>query len=143
MFQSINKGFMFFNIVLGSLFMVLTFVDFDTVGEDAICNRCWPAGAFIGWSYILLGLTVLAAIAGAGISAVVNPKGIKGSLIGMGGMLVILVLSYVLASDEVMEGWTVTSTASKWSGVGLWMFYILFVLAILSIVYSAISRALK
>ncbi len=144
MFEKINRGLMFLIIAIGGLFMILTFVDFDSSGEEAICNLCWPTGAFLGLAYVLLGLSTLAAIAGAIIGAIVNPKGIKGTLIGLGAMAVIVIISYVLASDEVYSTYKgVSATASKWSGVGLYTFYILFVLAILSIIYSAISRALK
>ena len=135
---------MFVSIAVGVILMVLTFTDFDTVGDEAICSSCWPVGAFIGLSYVLLGLTVFSALAGAVISAVVNPKGIRGSLIGLGVMVVILGISYALASDEVIKSYgDVTASASKWSGTGLYAFYILFILAILSIVFSAVSRAFK
>lgn len=135
---------MYVNIALGVILGLLTFIDFETIADEAICNRCWPAGAFIGWSYVLMFVAILAALAGAVIGALMNPKAMKGTAIGLGAMLVIALVSYLLAGDEVLEAYKETSpTASKLSGAGLYMFYILFVLAILSIVYSAVSRALK
>lgn len=145
MFEKINQIVMFVFIAIGVFFGVMTFTDFDMSGDTAICNACWPVQGFIVWSYVLLILAIVAALAGAVISAIVNPKGIKGTAIGLGVMLVVVGISYALSSGEVLEKYPdgITETASKWSGTGLYVFYILFVLAILSIIYSAISKAFK
>jgi len=59
-------------------------------------------------------------------------------------MIVIFVISYVLASDEVVKSYgDITATTSKMVGAGLFTFYILLVLAVLSIIYAGISRLIN
>ena len=88
---------------------------------------------------------IVAALAGSVISAMTKPDSIKGTAIGLGAMLVVIALSYVLADGTVepMYGDDITETSSKWSGAGLYAFYILFVLAVIAIVYSSVSRLMK
>lgn len=135
---------MFVFITIGVVLMVMTMSDFNKSGEEYMCESCWPTNAFIVLSYILLGLAALAAVGGAIMGAVQHPKKIKGSLIGIGVLALVVVVSYLLASDEVLESYgDITATTSRLSGAGLYAFYILFAGSILAIIYSSISRALK
>lgn len=143
MFQKINTITMWALIAIGVLLMVLTMTS-GLTPEQSDCVDCGAVGGFITLSYVLLIGAVLSALAGSVISVMMKPESLRGSLIGIGAMLVVLALSYVLADGTVepMYG-DITESTSRWSGAGLYAFYILFVLAVLSIVYSSVSRLMK
>lgn len=130
--------------ILGGIGVVLTLVtilDFD----DKICNSCWPVDAVMNFTYFLLGLCGLLALVGGVIGVLAKPSSLKGSAIGIGALIVVVVLSYVLATDQVMPYYPedISATEIKWSGVGLIMFYILFLAAGASVVYSSVYSILK
>ena len=144
MFERINTIIMFVIIAIGVLLMVLT-MSSGLTPEQSECTDCGAVGSFIGLSYILLLIAILAALGGAVLQAVMNPARIKGTIIGIVGVGVILLISYLMA-DATLEPYyapTVTETEVKLSGMGLYALYILFVLAVLSIAYSSVSRLLK
>ncbi len=144
MFQKINTIGMFVIIAIGVILMVMT-MSSGLTPEQSDCTDCGAVGSFIGLSYILLIVAILAALGGAVLQAVTNPGKLKGTLIGLVGMIVVLGLSYVLADSTVEPYYTgnISETTSRLSGAGLYAFYILFVLAVLSIAYSSVSRLLK
>jgi hypothetical protein len=144
MFQKINTIGMYVFIVIGVILMIMT-MSSGLTPEQSDCTECGAVGGFLGLSYVLLILAIVAALAGAVMQAIMNPSKLKGSLIGLGGMLLVIVISYVLADGTVEPYYTsdITETASKWSGTGLYAFYILFVLAVLSIASSAVTRFIK
>ncbi|MEZ4720468.1 MAG: hypothetical protein R2813_01160 [Flavobacteriales bacterium] len=142
MFEKINQYVMFAFMAIGIILMIMTMgIEVPAEGE---CLDCGVVGSFIGMSYILLIIAILAALAGTVMTALSNPGKMKGTAIGVGAMLVITGISYGLASGEVLESYgDVSESASRWSGAGLYMFYILLVLAVLSIAYSSVSRLMK
>ena len=145
MFQKINTIGMFVFIVIGVILMIMT-MSSGLTPEQSDCTDCGAAvGSFLGLSYILLILAIVAALGGSVMQAIMNPGKLKGSLIGLGGMILVFVISYVLADATVEPYYAsdITETASKLSGAGLYAFYILFVLAVLSIASSSITRFIK
>jgi hypothetical protein len=144
MFGKINNIAMFVFIIIGALLMILT-VTAGLTAEDKECIDCWEVNYFIYFTYFLFIGAILAALAGVVMKALSDPKGLVGSLTGVGIMLVIVGVSYALADGTVLDiyGSTVTETAVKWSDTGLFTFYILFVLSILSIMYTWVSKLIK
>lgn len=142
MFQKGNQITMFVFMAIGLILMILTMgIEVTDEGE---CVNCGIEGSFIGFTYILLVIAVLAALGGTVMTAIANPKKLMGSLIGIGAMIVVFGISYAIASGEVIEAYgDITETTSRMVGAGLFTFYILLVLAVLSIVYASISRMLK
>jgi hypothetical protein len=94
-------------------------------------------------SYVLIGLCAVAAIGLPLIQAVGNPKSLKKIGISVGGLVVLLFVCYALAGDDTFGNKEVTASASKWVGAGLLMFYVLLVGAIVSIIYTEISKMSK
>lgn len=134
MVLKINRIALYVIVALGALLTIFTIAN----PTDSIIN------AFILLAYILFGVAIVAAIGGSLLKAVTNPKNIKGSLIGLGVIVVITIISYALASDEVLKSYgDITASSSRWSEAGLFMLYILFALAVLAIIYSNISKSLK
>ncbi|MCB0487419.1 MAG: hypothetical protein R2820_13385 [Cyclobacteriaceae bacterium] len=101
-------------------------------------------GLYVG--YVLFIVAVGAAAILPLISALKSPKDLMKSLMGVGALLVLFLVSYALAGSEVTAKYVaqgVGEGSSKLIGAGLTMFYIVFVLALLGIVYSEINKALK
>ena len=101
-------------------------------------------GLYVG--YLLFIVAVGAAAILPLISALKSPKDLMKSLMGVGALLVLFLVSYALAGSEVTAKYVaqgVGEGSSKLIGAGLTMFYIVFVLALLGIVYSEINKALK
>ena len=130
--------------ILGGVGVVLTMVtilDFD----DKICSSCWPVDAVMNFTYFLLGLCSLLAVVGGVVGVLAKPSSLKGSAIGVGALVLVVVISYLLATDQMMPYYPddISSAEVKWSGVGLIMFYILFLGAGASVVFSSVYSILK
>lgn len=96
--------------------------------------------------YVLLAVAIISAIVFPIINGIKSPKSLKGTLIGLGALLVIFGISYAVSSGDVSAknlSLGVDETEMKLIGAGLLMFYITLVLAILGLIYSEISKALK
>lgn len=127
---------------LGLVLLVMTIIDFD---DDNNCIRCWPTNVNLYLTYILFGLALLVSLFATVTGALAKPDSIKRSLIGVGALGLITVISYVMASGEFMKDYPegTSETAIKLSGMGLYMLYILTFLAVLSIIYSAVARVMN
>ena len=81
------------------------------------------------------------------INALRNPKDLVKSGMGLGALLVLFGISFALAGGELTPKWMALGVTSEFSsrliGAGLTMFYIVLIIAILGMAYSAISNALK
>ena len=144
MFGKINNILMYVFIAVGVLLMVATMTS-GLTADDKECVDCWHVNAFIYFTYFLFVGAIIAALAGVIMKAISDPKALIGSLIGVGGMLVIVGISYALADGTVLKvyGTEVTETSVRWSDAGLITFYILFALSILSILYTGVSKFFK
>lgn len=97
-------------------------------------------------SYLLLIFAVGAAAVLPLVNAIKTPGAFVRSLYAIGGLFVIFIISYVVSGSDVTQGQAalgVTEFSSKMIGAGLIMFYIALVVAIVGMVYSEISKALK
>lgn len=98
-------------------------------------------------SYFLLFLAAGAAIALPVFSAIKHPKTLGKSGIALGILVLIFVISYGLSGNELSPKWqalgVTTEFNSKIIGAGLTMFYITLIIAILVMIYSAISKSFK
>lgn len=99
--------------------------------------------------YVMYGLIVIAAlgaIAFALINIVSKPGGLVRAAIGIGALVGLFFISYALSSGEVTaieRARGVTEGTSRLVGAALVMFYIAFVLAILALIYSEITKAFR
>lgn len=101
--------------------------------------------AMIYVSYLFSGIAVVGAIAASLMGALNKPESIKGSMISIGGMLLIVGVSYAMANGTIMDYYPkgTTESAVKWSDTGLYMLYILTFLTVASIVYAGVSSLIK
>ena len=105
-------------------------------------------GPLIYLMYALFGITAVIAIGFPVVYMILNPKTAKNTLIGLAFLAVVVLVSYLLASDKVMTivGYTGTDNnpeTLKQVGTGLYTTYILFGLAFLTILYTEISSSFK
>ena len=97
-------------------------------------------------SYVLLGLAILSSL----VLPLINSLDDKATLIkagiGIGIILIIYVISWALSGNEVTEAYIkrdVGEGISKVIGGALIMMYMLFLVAIVGIIYTEISKAIK
>jgi NADH:ubiquinone oxidoreductase subunit 6 (subunit J) len=73
-----------------------------------------------------------------------KPIAAKKTLYSIGGLLVIILISYLLSSDEVLgsyEKYEITASTAKRVGMGLTTFYLLAIGAIGAVLYAELSKA--
>ena len=96
--------------------------------------------------YILLFVALIAAVVFPLLQITQNPAALVKSGIGVAGLVVLFIISYALSGSEVTAKYTtmgVGEGGSKLIGAGLIMFYIILIVAIFSMIFSEISKALK
>ncbi|CAI8357498.1 MAG: Uncharacterised protein [Cryomorphaceae bacterium] len=95
-------------------------------------------------TYLMVGSAAIAAI-GFGIKQMMQKtNNAKKTLYTIGGLLVIILISYLTASDEVLgsyEKYEITASTAKQVGMGLTTFYILAIGAIGAVLYAELSKA--
>ena len=101
------------------------------------------------WAYILILITLIASIVFPLIAVISNPKALVRLLIVLAGASVLVMISYVLAKGTPIDiiGYTGTDNSDpgtlKMIDTVLFVTYMLFGLALGSILYAMISRAFK
>jgi len=144
----VAKGLMYLVAAVGILFVLLTFFNWDSVAE----NRADIDG-YVGTAmYVCYAGFILAAVIGIGFGIYhffTNIKQAKGTLIGLVVFVAVLILSYLLASDEVLRAYSMGDGTSpstdivKMTGAGIIAFYALAILAIVAAIFAEISRLFK
>lgn len=99
--------------------------------------------------YVAYGLLIIAALAAIILPLVnsfSNPKSLVKAGIGIAVLVVLFLIGYVLASDEVTSKYTTLGVGegiSKFVGGALITMYILFIVAIVSIIITEVNKAFK
>lgn len=96
--------------------------------------------------YILLGIAIVTAVVLPLVNALKEPKSLLQSLIGVGVIVGLFFIAYAISGNEVTAKYQiygVSAGTSKLIGAGLISFYVLFVVSLLGIIFSEISKALK
>ena len=95
-------------------------------------------------TYLMVGFAALTAI-GFGIKKMMQKtNNTKKTFYTIGGLVVILIFSYLIASDEVLgsyEKYKITASTVKKVGMGLTTFYVLAIGAIGAVLYAEFSKA--
>ncbi|MEQ9405508.1 MAG: hypothetical protein RIM99_18105 [Cyclobacteriaceae bacterium] len=89
-------------------------------------------------SYILIGVCALTAIGMPLVKAFGDPQSLKKMAMGVGAVVVVFVVSYLIADGTAYE--EASSGTSKMVGAGLITMYILAILAIGGIVFTEIQK---
>ena len=92
---------------------------------------------------VIIAATLLA-LASSINGLLINPKRLRGAAFGLGGLLLIFIISYVFADGSDYLFYTdVDESTTKWVATGLNAFYIAFFLANAAVIYSSFSRIRK
>lgn len=99
------------------------------------------------WSFAMVILTIALTIIMPLIAVFQNPKSAVRSLIGLGILVVVFLISYALATDDpirLASGKVMDDTFDlKFSDTALWMTYITFAGVILSILFGELYKVFK
>ena len=97
--------------------------------------------------YFLFFIALAATIILPLLSAAKAPKTLVKSGIAVGGLVLMFAVAYGLAGGELTPKWetlgVTTEFNSKLIGAGLTMFYFVFIIAIVTMIYSEVSKSLK
>ncbi len=94
-------------------------------------------------TYLMIGFASLFALGFAVKKIIQDQKNAKKTLYSIGGLVIVLIISYLIASDDVLSSYMkygISESVSKQVGMGLITFYILAIAAIGSIIYSELSK---
>ncbi|MDE6500136.1 MAG: hypothetical protein K2K83_05465 [Rikenella sp.] len=99
------------------------------------------------WSFAMVILTIALTIIMPLIAVFQNPKSAVRSLIGLGILVVVFLVSYALATDDpirLASGKVMDDTFDlKFSDTALWMTYITFAGVVLSILFGELYKVFK
>mgnify|MGYP001096593301 CR=1 FL=1 len=134
-------------IVLLAISTVLTVLLY--AGGENMSGDPSYTNIFILWAYVLTGIAVGCSVIFPIIQMISNPKNAKKGLLGIAVLVIVVAISYGLSSSEVLGitnpdlvQFDVPSTL-KYAGTMINSIYVLAALAILSIIYSEVAKALK
>ncbi len=101
-------------------------------------------------TYLLLGIAVVVSFFFALVNLFSNPASLKKTLFVVVGFILVVVVAYVLAdgSDGTVEemasrGITTTETTVKRIGTGLWVFFLLTIIAVGAMLWGGIRKMIK
>jgi hypothetical protein len=136
--------------VLGAVAFILWL---QLPSSDAPVSEAVDSGA-VHWMfmivYFLLAVAVLFSVFFALKHMFANPQGLKRTLIGLAAFLVVIALSYVLSDGadgtvETMAGRGVSTTEAvvKNIGTGLNVFFLLVIIAVVSMLWGGVKKMLN
>ena len=132
---NITKWVLYVLIAIATLSGVFFYV--NIIGTDLFLNL----GIFI----LIIGLVIMLVSPVYGF--VTNPQNLKALLISLGVGVVVVLFSYSIAGNEFsalqLEQFGITEQTSILVGMGLYATYIMFGLAVLAFIYSAITKAIN
>jgi hypothetical protein len=127
-------------IALGAILTLLLMIK----GDDAIKENPDSTNALLNLSYFALFSGVGIALFSAVFGMLKNPGALKKTLMGVGFIIVIYLISYLIADGSDWANYKdVTQSEVKLVSTGLNMFYIIGVIAIGSVAWSSFGRILK
>ncbi len=104
------------------------------------------------WAYVLLFVSVVVLLLFSLYQFFTNLKSAKGSLLGIGVVLLIVLISWMLGSNEYpkffgvekfIDDGTITPTITRVIDTALYSTYIIFGLSFVALLYSSVSRYFK
>lgn len=141
-FAKIAKGISALLIAVGAILTIIMMMK----GDEAVKESPDSTNGLLNISYLSLIAGILVTVISAVTGIMKNPEALKKSLIGIGFVGGILLISYFISSgaDYVQyQSFNVDEATSKWVSTGLNMFYITGFLAILAVIWSSFGRILK
>lgn len=122
------------------------------MGDDSRISECSQeclnyAGNFMSFAISLVVIAACLTLLFAVYTIVINRNKIKGVIIAVAGLGIVLLFSYIMASDAVptIIGYNdvITTTEAKWVETTLYMLYILLTVAVLGIIGSGVYKIVQ
>ena len=132
--------------VLGAIWLVRILMTGDTAITDSEDLQNSLVTPFIYIAYAAFAVAVIFVIIFVIKNIFSAGASIKGTLVGLGAFLAVVVISYLLASGEetpLRDGGTLSASGSRWVEAGIYAFYILAVIAIGAMVFSGVKKLAK
>lgn|SRR5690606_22470267 len=135
--------------LLGIIFLVRIISKGDEAIQSAAVDGDTAILDPMAWiTYLIFGLTIALVIFFVIKNLFTNSSSLKGTLIGVGAFLLVLIISYAVstgsdASNYLYNGVAVTEGESKMVGAGLIAFYILIIGAAVATVFSGFKKLTK
>ncbi len=119
----------------------------DTAMKDAAATGDTALVEPMAWiAYLTLGLVLAFVVVFIVKNMVTNTSGLKSTLIGLGGFLLVAIISYVISNGvetPMRDGKMLSASGSKLVSTGLNMFYILAILAVISMAIGGVKKLIK
>ncbi len=135
-----------YSILGASVLVVIIYYAGGSVMESTYEEKNYTA-LYLIWSYILLFIAVILAIAFPIIKSFSNPKNLNKALVPLAATVIIVLAAYFLSSDEKMNiigyGLVDNPLKLKYTDTVIITTYILMGIAFLSILYSEIKGIFK
>ncbi len=146
--EKVGKILSYVFMVGAVIFFALALVKGDDTIESDAAVQASIIDPMMFMAYIAAGLASLLTIGFAVYYLITHPENAKNSLIGIGALVVVIGISYLLASGNVTEAMGrveggVTETTSKRVGMGLITFYLLAGVAILAVILSSVKSIVR
>lgn len=138
-------------LLISAVLIVSLMVNIDEENKTDAAMLSWVNSNII-WSYILVAVGAGVAIIAGLMHTVTDKKAAKGGIISLVFMGAVVLVSYLLASSEIpqfigvdkfLNDGTLNEKIAKMVDAGLYATYILLGLAILSIVFTSVTRLFK
>jgi hypothetical protein len=129
-------------IGLGAILTLLLLIK----GDEAIKENPNDTNALLSLSYIALFSGIAIAVFSAVYGILKNPGALKKTLMGVGFIVVVALLSYAISSGAdyiTYSNFDVTESESRLVSAGLNMFYIIGAIAVGAVAWSSFGRVLK
>ncbi|NJO03212.1 MAG: hypothetical protein HC880_17385 [Bacteroidia bacterium] len=131
-------------IVVGVAFLMILIMLLNYNSDISKQGQSTNIGLYTTYFYLIAAIVGIAV--GFIVTAILDPRGILKSIIGVIVLAVIWGIAYAIAGNEVTDVYTrfnVNASLSKYIGSALILTYSLFILGILSIIYTEVSSAFK
>lgn len=138
--MSLHKIIKIASIIL-SVVGIIYFLLILFTGEDTIKETGEYVDGYIYVSYIVLAIALLL-VAIFVIKGILSGNIIK-TLILVGAFLLIVAISYALTDGTehiTRDGTVITAGESRWIGTGLYVFYIIAIIAVAAMLFTGIKR---
>lgn len=149
--HNIFRAITYLLIALGVVFIAIVWIKGDTALENDLSLQDRIMNPFTWTTYIALGIALILSVFFPIVQVVTNPKNAVRALIALGILVVIGLIAFGLASGS-LEGdvlqkafrkGELTEAGSRRVGAALIGTYILGILAVLTVIYSAIASIFK
>ena len=132
--------------VLGAIWLVRIILAGDTAITDSAELQDSLVTPFILIAYAPIAIALVFVLVFVLKNLFSSGSSLKGTLIGLGAFLAVVVISYGLASGEevqLRDGEVLSASAVRWVEAGIYAFYILAIVAIGAMVFSGVKKLAK